>query len=101
MVTDNSNEQFASLKNQVFTLLVALIVVSGTLTAVLYQQASQATKDINQGEKAIASITQTESKMADFAHKLLAYGDKHPDFKALLAKDGITAATIAPAPPKK
>ena len=42
MIPENSNEEIAALKNQVFTLLIALIVISGTLTVFLYRQASVA-----------------------------------------------------------
>jgi hypothetical protein len=99
MISDNQSEEVAAVKNQVFTLLVALIVVSGTLTTVLYQQASQANKDIDQGEKAYTMMYQSEASMTDFARKMLAYSDRHPDIKPLLTKYNITPATVAPAAP--
>ena len=40
------SEQMAALQRQVFTLLLALIVVSGTLTVYLYRQSSLTGKDI-------------------------------------------------------
>ena len=39
------NEQVSALQRQVFALLLALIVVSGTLTVYLYRQASLTRKD--------------------------------------------------------
>jgi hypothetical protein len=80
----------------VFTLLVALIVVSGTMTAMLYQQASQANKDITQDQQLAAVLNQNEQNMGAFATKLVAYSDKHPDLKPILAKYGLTAASLAP-----
>ena len=56
MIPENQNDEIATLKNQMFILLVALIVVSGTLTAVLYRQASTATKDLTQDEKMSAQL---------------------------------------------
>ena len=39
-------DQVVALRHQVFTLLLALVVVSGTLTVYLYRQASLAGKDL-------------------------------------------------------
>jgi hypothetical protein len=92
MISDDSQQEISALKNQVFTLLVALIVVSGTMTAMLYQQASQATKEITQAQQLAAGLNQNEQNMGAFAAKLLAYADKHPDFKPVLAKYGLNMA---------
>ena len=99
MISDNSQQEVSALKNQVFTLLVALIVVSGTVTTMLFQQASQANKDITQGQQLAAVLNTNEQNMNAFATKLLAYSEKHPDLKPILAKYGVTEATMAP--PKK
>jgi hypothetical protein len=100
MISDNSQQEISALKNQVFTLLVALIVVSGTMTAMLYQQASQANKDITQDQQLAAVLNQNEQNMGAFATKLVAYADKHPDLKPVLAKYGLTAASLQGAPKK-
>ena len=99
MISDNSQQEVSALKNQVFTLLVALIVVSGTLTTMLFQQASQANKDITQGQQLAAVLNTNEQNMNIFATKLLAYSDKHPDLKPILAKYGVNSANMTP--PKK
>ena len=39
-------DQVVALRHQVFTLLLALVFVSGTLTVYLYRQASVAKKDL-------------------------------------------------------
>ncbi len=109
MISDNNNNgEIAALKSQVFTLLVALIVVSGTLTVYLYRQVSLAGKDLAQGQQLSAVLTQNENAVAGFVTKLVAYGEKHPDFVPVLKKYGITPvpgipanAQIAPAAPKK
>ena len=108
MITDNTNGEITALKNQVFTLLVALIVVSGTLTVYLYRQVSLAGKDLAQGQQLSTVLTQNENAVAAFVTKLVAYGEKHPDFVPVLKKYGIAPVAgfpanslIAPAAPKK
>ena len=108
MITDNTNGEIAALKNQVFTLLVALIVVSGTLTVFLYRQVSLAGKDLAQGQQLSAVLGQNETAVSTFVNKLVAYGEKHPDFVPVLKKYGIAPVAgvpanslIAPAAPKK
>jgi hypothetical protein len=100
MISDNPQQDITALKNQIFTLLVALIVVSGTLTTMLYQQASQANKDIAQGQQLAAVLNQNEANMTAFATKLVAYSDKHPDLKPILLKYGLNAAALSTAPKK-
>lgn len=103
------NSEIAGLKRQVFTLLLALIVVSGTVTVYLYRQASIAAKDIEairpQAQQIIGAFNQNQSLMVGFVNQLVAYGQTHPDFRPVLLKYGITppaaGAAVAPVAPKK
>jgi len=101
-----SNPEIAALKRQVFTLLVALIVVSGTVTVYLYRQASITGRDIAaikpQAQQLIGAFNQNQKLMIDFVNQLVAYGNAHPEFKPVLAKYGMVAppATGAAAPKK-
>jgi hypothetical protein len=108
------NSEVAALRNQVYVLLVALIVVSGTLTVYLYRQASMARKDIEaiepQAEQIIKAFNQNQGVMVNFVNQLVAYGQTHPDFVPVLAKYGIAPvkgipagapAGAVPAAPKK
>ena len=103
MTPDNQNDEIAVLKNQVFILLVALIAVSGTFAAVLYRQASMATKDIAQSQRVSAQLHANEQVIGTFVSRLAAYGQKHPDFLPVLKKNGVNAQLAAPAAsaPKK
>ena len=107
MSSENIDAEIAALKNQVFTLLVALIVVSGTLTIYLYRQASVAGKDLAQGAQLGAKLNQNEAAVKDFVTKLVAYGERHPEFVSVLKKYGIApvagvpASSPAPAAPAK
>ena len=101
-------DQIVALRHQVFTLLLALVVVSGTLTVVLYRQARLTGKDIEvikpQATQIIALFKRDQQGMEAFVKQLTAYGVTHPDFQPILKKYGIvpqaqTAAT--PVMPKK
>jgi hypothetical protein len=100
----DANAEIAALKNQVFTLLVALIVVSGTLTVYLYRQVSLSNKDIAQAQQVSLLVAKNDGAVVAFANQLAAYGQKHPDFESLLKKYGIPPTGIpvtAPAAPNK
>jgi type II secretory pathway component PulF len=97
MIPENNNAEIATLKNQVFTLLVALIVVSGTLTVYLYRQAVLAGKDLAQGQQLSAVLNKNDAVVSAFITKLVAYGEKHPDFVPVLKKYGIAPIKGIPA----
>ena len=92
-MTTDSNSEISALRNQVFVLLVALIVVSGTLTVYLYRQASLARKDYEavapQAQQVIGAFNQNQKLLMDFVNQLVAYGQLHPEFRPVLAKYGI------------
>jgi len=98
-------DQIVALRHQVFTLLLALVVVSGTLTVYLYRQSSTAGKDITsikpQATRIISEFSQNRVGMENFVKQLTAYGNLHPDFQPILRKYGIVAQpAAAPAAPK-
>jgi hypothetical protein len=102
----DSNSEITSLRNQVFTLLVALIVVSGTVTVYLYRQASILGKDLNASQQLINSFNKGQPAVASFVNQLGAYSMAHPEIRPVLAKYGIIPAATqpnltAPAAPKK
>ena len=97
-MNNDSNSEIAALRTQVFTLLVALIIVSGTVTVYLYRQASILRKDIDtikpQAQQVITAFEQNKTLMVNFINQLALYGQAHPDFRQqVLVKDGVVAAT--------
>lgn len=109
-MTPESNNQdrseIAALKAQMFTLLMALVVISGTLTVYLYRQSSLAGKDLVQAKKLAAAVSHNEAALQSFVSQLEVYGQKHPDFEPILRKYGIepktaVAPAAAPVAPKK
>ena len=101
-------EQVVALRHQVFTLLLALVVVSGTLTVYLYRQSSLTGKDIAaikpQASQIIEAFKRDQQSMEGFVKQLTAYGVTHPDFQPILKKYGIVPSAqpaAVPVAPKK
>jgi hypothetical protein len=101
-------DQVVALRHQVFTLLLALVVVSGTLTVYLYRQAHVVGKDLAavrpQATAMIEAFKRDQQTMENFVKQLTAYGVTHPDFQPILKKYGIVPqaqSAAAPAAPKK
>ncbi len=83
-------EKVALLERQSFSLLLALIVVSGTLTGYLYRQASVLHKDIDANQQVINAVNDNKKGMTDFLNALAAYGQTHPDFEQqIMLKNGL------------
>ncbi|HEX4349924.1 MAG TPA: hypothetical protein VH251_06045 [Verrucomicrobiae bacterium] len=100
-MNSDSDSELAALRNQIYILLVALIVVSGTLTVYLYRQNSITGKDIAaikpQADQVIATFRQDQPAIVNFVNDLVAYGQKHPEFVPVLAKYGIAPVKGVPA----
>jgi len=105
----DSDSEISALKRQMFTLLVALIVVSGTLTVYLYRQATITGRDIDairpQATQIIGAFNKDQKLIVQFVNALVAYGQTHPDFQPVLRKYGVgvkpAGAPPAPAAPKQ
>jgi hypothetical protein len=100
-ISSSTGDQVAALQRQVFSLLVALIVVSGTLTVYLYRQASIERKDYDaiapQAKQIVGAYNQNQKLMIDFVNALVNYGQAHPEFRPVLAKYGIAPVPGVPA----
>ena len=97
----DSESEIAAMKSQLFTLLLALIVVSGTLTVYLYREARVTGRDLNASTQLIANVNQNQLLIVTFANQLAAYGQTHPDIRQLLAKYGIPLTGLPTNPPVK
>jgi preprotein translocase subunit YajC len=103
--TDSATET-AALRNQVFTLFLALIVVSGTLTSVVYYQSRQTSKQLAAAEQALDNIKKNEMAINGFIGQLVDYSKRDPNILPVLKKFGLPPAVPVgqPAPaaaPKK
>jgi len=90
------------LRRQVFSMLVLLVVVSGTLTIYLLRQYRITRADLKairpQAEQFIADYQKnTAPKWDEFQRKIAEYGRTHPDFTPIMVKFGLQPTSSAPA----
>jgi hypothetical protein len=92
-VPDDLAGQVASLRHQITLLLLALIVISGTLTTYLFYQARALGRDLAALEPQARVVIQNYNKnlpnIQQFVRELVTYGQKHPDFQPILKQNGI------------
>jgi hypothetical protein len=109
--------QYDELRHLVVSILILVIVISGTLNIYLLRQWRTASKDLAgirpQAAQMIAEYQRVSAPlMTDFVKKITEYGRTHPAFAPVLAKYGLkpagatgTAPATTPqqpaAPPKK
>lgn len=91
--TDDLSGQVASLRRQITSLLLALIVVSGTFTVYMWYQSRITGKAIGALQPQAIQITklfeQNRPGMEKLVHQLIVYGQSHPEFQPVLKKYGI------------
>jgi hypothetical protein len=90
--------QYEALRHLVVSILVLLVVISGTLNIYLLRQWRTTSKDLAgirpQATQLIAEFQKVDGpRMQDFVKKITEYGRTHPDFGPVLAKYGINPAT--------
>ncbi|HEU6447844.1 MAG TPA: hypothetical protein VFV23_05355 [Verrucomicrobiae bacterium] len=97
------HEQIAGLQRQVFSLLLALVVLSGTLVVYLYYQSHIMEKDVNnlhaQAKPVMDWVAQNQTGVEKFKADLVTYSKTHPEFLPILKKYGYTPTNTAA--PKK
>lgn len=90
---DDLAVQVVSLRRQITLLLLALTVVSGTLTTYLFYQSRTMGKDIAAFEPQARAIVQNYQAnlphIQKFIQELVSYGKSHPEFQPILKKYGI------------
>ena len=95
--TAELSNQVAALRCQVFTLMLALVVISGTLAAYLFYQSRVLGRDITnvkpQATQIIQAFNQSRPRLENFVNQLIAYGQTHPEFQQqILEKYNIKTA---------
>jgi hypothetical protein len=90
-------DQVAALQRQIFMLLLALILVSGTLVTYLFYQSHHIGKDVKTLQtQVVQPYSQKLPAIKKFVGQLITYGNAHPEFRPILLKYGIITNT-APA----
>jgi len=102
-------DQVVALQHQVFTLLLALVVVTGTLASYLWYHSHTLSKDIDglrpqvvQWRAMLDEFGKDQPTAEAFINQLRAYGVTHPDYQPILKKYGLTPQPLpTPAAPAK
>ena len=92
-----------SLRHFVLSVLILLIVVSGTLNVYLLYQFKSVGRDLESVKPLVANLRNGYSKgdgpaIERFVNDCIAYGKTHPEFTPYLDKYGIRPPPGAPAP---
>ena len=93
-----------ALRHLVVSILILVVVISGTLNIYLLRQWRSTSKDLAgirpQATQMIAEYQKVSGPlMNDFVKKITEYGRTHPDFAPVLAKYGLKPAAPTNAPP--
>jgi hypothetical protein len=93
-------EQQARLERQISFLLVALVILSSTLTVFLWRQVRYAKRDLEtlrpMAAQVIQEFNQKRPEVDTFIARLFEYSRAHPDFAPIIEKYKITPTTGAP-----
>ena len=92
-------DQIAALRRQVTTLLLALIVVSGTLTVYLWYQSRITGNEVSVIRPQVLRMMNVFNQSNLVMGKLVVYGQAHPDFQPILKKYGIPLTNSVAASP--
>lgn len=80
----------ASLRHQITMLLLALIVISGTLTLYLFYQSRVFGHELTtlepQAKLVVNNYSRNWPEVQKVVRELVVYGQKHPDFQPILKK---------------
>jgi hypothetical protein len=102
-VAGDVNQPCACLQRQVTIMLLALVIISGTLFAFLWRQVRYARRDLEAmkqpATQIIQEFNQSKPTMDAFVGKLAEYGRTHADFAPITKKYQLPM-TAAPAPPQ-
>lgn len=116
-IVNDLQAQYDALRHLVVSLMILVVVMSGTLNIYLLRQWRTTKRDLTgirpQATQMIAEYQKVSGPMMnDFIKKISEYGRTHPDFAPVLAKYGIKPAaatgavpaaptSLPAAPPKK
>ena len=102
--TNDLQAQYDALRHLVVSMLILVVVISGTLNLYLLRQWRTTSKQLAASRPQIEQlVAEYQNKsgpmMNDFIKKLSEYGRTHPDFAPILTKYKIKPVTPTNAPP--
>jgi hypothetical protein len=97
---EDLQEQVETLRHLVVSLLVLVVVVSGTFSIYILRQLRDAHRELARIRPQVAQMTATYQRaeapmMQTLMNKFADYGATHPDYVPILAKYGIKPAASA------
>lgn len=97
---EEQSDVAASFRHQMTLMLLALIVISGTLTTYLFYQSHVLGRDLAglqpQAKLVVDNFQRNLPRVQKFVQEMVVYGQKHPDFQPILKKYGIPLTLSAP-----
>jgi hypothetical protein len=95
--------QFDALRHLVISILILVIVISGTFNIYLLRQWRTVSKELKQirpqAEQLIQDYQKSGPLMDDFVSKITEYGRTHSDFAPIMARYNLKPAAATGAPP--
>ena len=95
--------QYHALRHLVVSLLILVVVISGTFNIYLLRQWRSTSKDLTairpQAAQMIADYQKSGPLMQDFLKKVTEYGRSHPDYAVVLTKYGLKPGAPNNPPP--
>ena len=97
--TEDLRETCATLRYQLNSVLILLLIISGTLMIYFLRQSTLTRKDRDAMSQTVAAYNQNDAPvLSEFAAKLREYAKTHSDVVPILAKYGVVQVSNAPAP---
>lgn len=96
--------EMASLQSLIFSVLVLILVVSGSFNLFLMREYKMVNADVVQGRQVVAEFQKNNAGLMEFLKKLSDYSHTHPDFSPIATKFGLNdigKPGTAPAAPAK
>ena len=92
-------ERLASLQTLVGTVLVLLLIVSGTFSIYLFWQVRTENRELEAMRQQLQQVLKIEAQQNEVVKRMQDYGRTHPDFVPTLARYGLAPeAGSSPAP---
>jgi negative regulator of genetic competence, sporulation and motility len=99
--TEDLRETCATLRYQLNSALILLLIVSSTITVFFLRQSTLARKDRDYLSQTVADYQENAvPALNEFAAKLREYAKTHPDVVPILAKYGVVQVTNTAAAPR-
>lgn len=92
-----NEDRIESLEKLVSKLLLALTILSITFSVLLWRQARNASRNLENAKQMLAVVNNMKPVVNQLLGQLAEYGKTHPDFKPIVDKYGINQAVTAPA----